>query len=286
MHHDIDVPASWARSATEVSRRQWRKVLVIGAVDRGKSTYCRFLSQHLLAAGVRVAIVDADVGQKDIGPPAAITLGYPTPAQPLTTILPAAWYFVGAVSPVGHLLPMVVGTRQLVDAAQAACVIINTTGLVHGVGRILKSYTIEAIQPHVIIAIEQGAELQPLLTAYRNYRILRLRPSPQAMIKTPEQRRAARERAFQGYFHTATTITLPRHHLLFQRRLPVRDTEHQLLCGVADRRNRGLGLGIITGRETPPDTVSLFTPVPAASIRIVQYGDLSLTPEGQELGQN
>ena len=283
MHHDIDIPASWARSVAEIARRQWRRILVIGAVDRGKSTYCRFLSQHLLAAGWRVAIVDADVGQKDIGPPAAITLGYPALAQPLTTVRPAAWYFVGAVSPVGHLLPMVVGTKQLVEAAQAAYVIINTTGLVHGVGRVLKSYTIEAVQPHVIVAIEQEAELQPLLTSYRNYRVLRLSPSVHAVAKTPEQRRLVRERAFQGYFQTASEVALPVRHLLFQRRYVPRDDELHVLCGVADRRNRGVGLAISLGRQAQPDTLSLLTPVPAPLIHIVQYGDLCLTPEGHEL---
>jgi polynucleotide 5'-hydroxyl-kinase GRC3/NOL9 len=281
--HDMDIPVSWARSAAEIARRQWRRVLVIGAVDRGKSTYCRFLSQHLLAAGWRVAIVDADVGQKDIGPPAAITLGYPALAQPLTAVLPAAWYFVGAVSPVGHLLPMVVGTKQLVEVAQANCVIINTTGLVHGVGRVLKSYTIEAVQPHVIVAIEQEAELQALLTSYRNYRVLRLPPSPHAVAKTPEQRRMAREQAFQRYFQTASEVALPVRQLLFQRRYVPRDEELHVLCGVADRRNRGVGLAIHRGRQAPSDTLSLLTPVPARLIHVVQYGDLSLAPEGQEL---
>jgi polynucleotide 5'-hydroxyl-kinase GRC3/NOL9 len=279
----MDISTSWARSATEIAQRQWRKILVIGAVDRGKSTYCRFLSQHLLAAGYRVALVDADIGQKDIGPPAAITLGYPALGQPLASVPPAAWYFVGAVSPVGHLLPMVVGTRQLVDVARSAWVIINTTGLVHGVGRVLKSYLIEAVQPHVIVAIEQEAELQPILKPYRNYRVLRLPPSVQAVVKTPEQRRMAREQAFQRYFQSATEVVLPARHLLFQRQSVPRNAEARLLCGVADRRNHGLGLAIIADREARYDTLSLLTPVAAASIHILQYGDLYLTPAGQEL---
>ena len=36
MHDGMDISAPWARSATEIARRQWRKILVIGAVDRGK----------------------------------------------------------------------------------------------------------------------------------------------------------------------------------------------------------------------------------------------------------
>jgi polynucleotide 5'-hydroxyl-kinase GRC3/NOL9 len=178
---------------------------------------------------------------------------------------------------------MVVGTGQLVDMARSACVIINTTGLVHGVGRVLKGYIIEAVQPHVIVAIEQEAELQPILKAYRNYRILRLPPSVQAVVKTPEQRRIAREQAFQRYFQSATEVVLPVNRLLFQRQPVPRDAEARLLCGVADRRNRGLGLAIISGREARQNTLSLLTPVTAASIHIVQYGNLYLTPTGHEL---
>lgn len=280
---EIDVPAAWEWSAAEIQRRQWRKILVIGAGDRGKSTYCDFLTQRLLAAGVKVALVDADIGQTHIGPPAAITMGYPEAAKPLSGVSPAAWYFVGAVSPVGHLLPMVVGTRQLVEAAQAACVIINTTGLVHGVGQVLKSYKIEAIQPHAVVAIEAGQELRTLLSAYRNFRLLRISPSPRAVSKTPEQRRLAREHAFRRYFQSATEVTLPVKRLLFQRRLVPHAREAQLLCGVADRRNRGLGLAIISRREVQQGTLSLWTPVPAEAIHIVQYGDLYLAPDGREL---
>jgi polynucleotide 5'-hydroxyl-kinase GRC3/NOL9 len=178
---------------------------------------------------------------------------------------------------------MVVGIRQLVDAARAACIIINTTGLVHGVGQVLKSYKIETIQPHVVVAIETGQELRSLLAAYGNFRLLRIPPSPRAITKTPEQRRLARERAFRDYFQLATEVTLPVKRLLFQRRIVPHARETHVLCGVADRRNRGLGLAIISGREVQQGTVSLLTPVPAEAIHIVQYGDLYLAPDGRAL---
>jgi polynucleotide 5'-hydroxyl-kinase GRC3/NOL9 len=277
----LDIPASWEQSAAAIIQHRWRKVLVIGAVDRGKSTYCRFLSRYLLAAGWRVALVDADVGQKDIGPPATITLGYPDASA--VQAQPAAWYFVGAVSPVGHLLPMVIGTRRLVDIAQGESVLINTTGLVQGVGRILQGYTIEAVQPDVVVAIEQAAELRPITRAYRNYRTLRLQPSASAVSKTSEQRREARERAFRTYFQAATEVGLPCRSLTFQRQEVPAGFTPQLLCGVADRRNRGLGLAIITAIDWLQGTIALLTPAPAEYIRIVQGGDLYLTSDGYEL---
>lgn len=280
---DMDIPASWEASAQEIMRHGWRKVLILGDVDRGKSTYGRFLRATLLGAGCRVAVVDSDVGQKDLGPPAALTLGYPTAASPAAILPPAAWYFVGSVTPIGHFLPMVVGVRHLVDAAQAAFVVINTTGFVHGAGRVLKAYKIEAIQPDAVVAIEQGHELQPLLQAYRHYRILRLRPSSHVRMKTPAQRRAAREHAFATYFQPARTVQLSCRQLIFQRVAVPAGLQPGLLCGLADRRNRGLGLGLIAGCDWAGGTLSVFTPVCREHIRILQGGAMYLTPEGVEL---
>jgi polynucleotide 5'-hydroxyl-kinase GRC3/NOL9 len=282
---DMDIPTSWERSAAEIVEHKWRKVLIIGAVDRGKSTYCEFLSHRLLAAGFRVAVVDADIGQKDIGPPATITLGYPDPSQPLAEVEPVGLYFVGAVSPAGHLLPMVVGTRQLVDAAQAAFVVIDTTGFVDGVGRVLKGYKIEAIRPDVIVAIAQDAELQPILKAYRHYRVLRIPPSSRVVVRTSEQRREAREEAFCNYFQPATEVVLPYRRLIFQRILALTELQKHLLCGLVDRRNRGVGLAIISGRDATQGALSLLTSVRAERIRIVQAGDLYLSQDGHELGR-
>jgi polynucleotide 5'-hydroxyl-kinase GRC3/NOL9 len=229
--------------------------------------------------------VDADIGQKDIGPPTTITLGYPEPSFSLAEVKPAALYFVGAVSPLGHLLPMVVGTRRLVDAARAAFVLINTTGFIHGPGRILKSYKIEAVRPDVIVAIEQDTELQMLMRAYRNYRVLRIQPSLSVIAKTPEQRREARQRAFYNYFRSAREVVLPCRELIFQRGIIHPGMEKNLLCGVVDRHDEGLGLAIIQERNLGRGTISLLTPVPAESIRIIQGGDLYLSADGRELGR-
>lgn len=320
----LDIPSSWDWSATQILHNSWRKILVIGATDRGKSTYCHFLSQRLLAAGNSVAIVDADVGQKDIGAPAAITLGYPQADLALTQIPPAAWYFVGAVSPVGHLLPAVIGTRQLVDVARAARVMINTTGFVQGLGRVLKTYKIDAVQPDVIVAIARGHELSALLKPHRYYRILQITPSPHAVTKTPQQRQANREKAFATYFATASQVSLPWQRFHVQRSLLFTGTqvqhdaflyaerttegllavvapgtayppgstvlpagfEHNLLCGVANRRNHGLGLALLQHINFASETLTLLTPVAAERIRIIQCGALYVSPEGQELAQH
>ena len=322
MESMLDIPPAWDWSADQIVRHKWRTILILGAVDRGKSTYCRFLTRRCLETGRRVAVVDTDVGQKDIGPPATLTLGYPEVAQSLTEVAPVAWYFIGATSPAGHLLPMIVGARQLVDAAQADSIIINTTGFVTGPGRALKSYKIEAVRPDVIVALEHGGELRPLLQAYRHYRILRLPTSTYAVTKTFEQRRTARARAFGRYFAPASAVELALRQVIFQRALlftgrklaqknclyaehtaagiltvaaghqadtagarvlPV-GFERHLLCGVANRRNEGVGLALIMHIDFTRETITLRTPVPVAQIKVVQFGTLYLQMDGRELG--
>jgi polynucleotide 5'-hydroxyl-kinase GRC3/NOL9 len=42
-------------------------VMVVGAVDTGKTTFCTCLARALFERGMKVAVVDADLGQSDIG---------------------------------------------------------------------------------------------------------------------------------------------------------------------------------------------------------------------------
>lgn len=316
----IDIPPSWARSAEVILRQRHRKVLVVGAADRGKSTYCQFLAATLYTAGFKVAFVDADIGQKDLGPPATISLGYLETTASLSLARLAGLYFVGSVDPIRYFLPIVVGTRRLVDASRAPFVIIDTTGLVQGPGRILTTFQIESLQPDLLVAIEKEGELGPLVKAYRQYPLLRLRSSPQALPKSREARRAAREHAFRRYFADATAVTLDLKRLRVQRCLlfngrpcadprlvyaettpegmigvsadPVAELpeirtlpagfEKHLLCGLGDRHGNGLGLGLIQEIRWRQPTITLWTPVAGPRIRSLQFGELYLDRDGRE----
>ena len=47
-------------------------VMLIGGLDTGKTTLGRTIAAAGLAAGRQVAYLDADVGQKAVGPPTAV----------------------------------------------------------------------------------------------------------------------------------------------------------------------------------------------------------------------
>lgn len=318
----LHIPAAWHRSAARILGAGWRRILVVGATDRGKSSYCGFLAGALLGAGRSVSFVDADIGQKDVGPPASVALANLHAPAPLARAGHDALYFVGHVSPMAHFLPLVLGTRRMVDAAQGEFVVIDTTGLVQGKGRVLKGFLVEALQPDAVVCLERGEELAPIRHAARHLNLLRLRPSPLAAPKSSDARRRAREEAFRRHFQAAREVNIRLEQLIMQRtslfngrpvddprflyaeRLPdgliavagaaapaaegriqvlPRDFADHLLCGVADATGKCLGLAIVTGIDFPRRSLALYTPVPRQRIRIVQLGDMYVDRSGREL---
>lgn len=215
----LHIPRAWRETADKILAERLRKVLVLGARDRGKSMFCRFLIHELVSAGHRTAVVDACIGQKDIGPPAADTLGHAEETADMRAIEMEHIYFVGATSPVGRFLPMVVGTSKLIKLADAPFVVIDTTGFVEGAGRVLKSYKIEAVEPDLIVAIKRREELESILNAYGTYRTVRIRPSRKARPRDRWRRFAARRNAFAAYFGNARRFDLDLARIVVQRSL-------------------------------------------------------------------
>lgn len=318
----IHVPKAWRETAEMVLAERLRKILVLGAGDRGKSTFCKFLVRELAAAGHKTALVDACIGQKDIGPPATITLGYAEEAADTATNEAEHFYFVGSTSPLGRLLPMVVGTAKLVRLADARFVVVDTTGFIEGPGRVLKAYKIEAVEPDLIVAIERRQELESILSACGTYRTVRIRPSRHARARDSWERFEARRDAFAGYFRIAREFDIELERIAVQRSLiftgkPIEiegavyaectpdgivavceqdlaaadivkrlspEFGKGLLCGLADESNQGLGLAIMQEIDFDQRRLSLLSPVAADRVRVLQLGDLYIDAEGYELG--
>jgi len=316
------VPQEWETAAAEIFERRLQTVLVIGGSSAGKSSFCRYLAEALLARQAEVAVVDADIGQSSLGPPAMVTLGYVTTPVDFSTVSPAAFYFVGSTGPMGRFLPLVIGTASLVRAARAVFVIIDTTGLVHGSGRVLKNYKIEAVRPDVIVAVERRNELAPIRMANRHVPTIKIEPSRKAHGKDDYEKIAVRRRSYARHFAAASLLEFPLDSVIFQRTLlfsgqpfelegalraerssegilivgtpvaPPADStllpagfERNLLCGIANATGRCLGLGIIERIDFTAGTIALVTPVERDKVRIIQFGDVYVTAEGGELGQ-
>ena len=190
--------------------------MVIGESDTGKTTLVTALANALLAAGASVGVVDADLGQSEIGPPTTIGLG--RVARPLARLgdaEPLALHFVGVTSPAGNILGTLVGTHRMLGRARGlACerVVVDTSGLVSGdLGRTLKQAKIELLDPDLVISIERAGECEPIVRAYLatgRPAVLRLPATSTARRRTADERRRYRMERLQAYFATARPVRL------------------------------------------------------------------------------
>jgi polynucleotide 5'-hydroxyl-kinase GRC3/NOL9 len=164
---DLDIPPEWEGAAHRFVE-SGGIVMVLGAPGTGKSTLCRYLVHQAYVAGKPVALVDLDLGQTHLGPPATLGLGLFPPRLPGDEgVTSEAIAFIGQTSPLGAILEVVVGCRALVDRAHSRGyprVVVNTSGLVQGTGAlILKRAQVELLQPSLILGLQRHLELEPLL---------------------------------------------------------------------------------------------------------------------------
>src|SRR5712691_11441291 len=130
-------------------------VVLIGGVDTGKTTMSAMMIRAALGAGRRSAYLDADLGQKSVGPPTTVgmkLIGSEDDLEPDRLARADACYFVGATSPQGNLLPVVTGVARLLtlarDSLGAEFVVVDTSGLVSGIyGQLLKYHKLELVRP-------------------------------------------------------------------------------------------------------------------------------------------
>ena len=231
--------------------------LLIGGLDSGKSTLARRIARSGMEAGLRVGYLDADVGQSTVGPPTTVGLRLCRSSDdldPEVLAQPHHLAFVGATSPQGHLLPLVVGTRLLLDRARvegADLVVVDTTGLVSGVyGQLLKFQKVGVLQPDLVVGLERGEELQPLLGVIRRFfatDVLSLRVHPDVVPTSVEQRALNREGAMLRYFReplqrwrVKPTVFVPSLPDLFDLRV----LDH-LVVGLSDGKGSCIGVGYL-----------------------------------------
>lgn len=199
-----DVPPDRLELLAELSSRDTVKIMAIGSPDTGKSTLVTFLANELIGLGKSVAIVDSDVGQKGILPPATVSLAFPEePFLTTSELEGVAHYFIGTVSPAQFIGEMAVGVKRLTDIAErsADVVIVDTTGFVTGAGFEMKRLKAELIRPDIIVILQKEGELEPLARALSPYgEIVRLGVSENARKVERDERREIRFEKWKAYF--------------------------------------------------------------------------------------
>ena len=261
-------------------------VVLVGGLDTGKTSLSRNVLTAAVEAGRPAALLDADVGQKTVGPPATVTLKMVRSAADLEPGSLAAadeMSFVGSTSAQGHLLPVVAGVAGLHRRAKdegADLVVVDTSGLVSGItGQVLKYHKVELLQPDLVVGLQRGEELLPLLGVIQRFfptQVVPLGVHPDVVPTTVDRRADNRERAMRAYFsgelhrfRVKPTVFMPALPPLFD--VP---KLHRMLVGLSNGAGAYTGLGYLEYTEDE-GVLRLISPV-AAGPKALRLGSVRL----------
>ena len=209
------VPASWHQVAEE--SLSWKKpaaVVIIGEADAGKSSICTFLTNRALREGLTVAVIDADLGQSDVGPPTTVGLAYVNkPVRDLFYVKASRLCFVGSTTPGGveeHVVQCILDFKNRAVGEKKDFLVINTDGWIEGEEAVrYKTRLTEAVSPNAVVALKQEEELTPIIRSLNNIPVLTVETSSAIRKRDGEKRKALRELGYKKYLKKAKVESFP-----------------------------------------------------------------------------
>ncbi len=182
--------------------------IIMGATDAGKTVFALHLINSSVDANVSSALIDGDIGQSEIGISGTLSCGLADQhIDYIKDIKPLASYFIGAITPVNHLILNVVGIKILVDKLMQSSrdlIVVDTCGFVKGPNaRRMNVSLLELLNPKHIVAIQKNDELEHFLRFIdlrSETNIHRMPISNNAFRKPQELRRQRRSVRFVEYF--------------------------------------------------------------------------------------
>jgi len=204
---DDGIPDDWRKLVSEISNIKG-KIMVLGGLDSGKNTLVTFLSNNLFSFGFNVGVLDADVGQNELGPPTTMALGLVKRSISSLDQLDAIGYvFVGSTSPANVRGRVFNGLRKLMDLSskfKLDYLIINTTGWISNGGVDFKLEKIKLIKPEVLIGIERSGELEPILSSINvDCKVFRVPSSRRVRVRDRLDRKSIRQMNYAKWFDGA-----------------------------------------------------------------------------------
>jgi len=203
------VPSSWDDAAKEIlSLKKPVTVMVVGGMDSGKTSFCTFLVNEAVMKKWSTSVIDADLGQSDVGPPSTVGFNFVTePVKDLFEIDAQDAVFVGSTSPSGAINKVIEGLSQLKDRVMEAGVdflVINTDGWVEGEeAAAYKVRLAEKVGPSAVVRMQRGNELTPILDALHGVKVFVI-DSPQLIQpRSREKRKLLRELSYKKYLKGA-----------------------------------------------------------------------------------
>lgn len=281
------IPPSWSVAAEALKEMKQGRVAVIGVTDVGKSTLCVYLVNRLM--GQKMSIIDADVGQADLGPPTTIGRAEPRNSiTALTELEPDARIFIGDTSPGPVKGKLIDGIRRLCARAEDSFTIINTDGWIMDPEAIqYKTDLIAQTKPDLVIGLGFGNELQPILVGSRA-QSMNVEPAKEALLRSRSDRRKIRIDGYRRFLQggSVRTFTPPDVQLSIPENLSFlnesdRSEFRNIIVGLLDENRYLEQIGVLVAFE--PGTLRVYCK-PTLGTRTIELGYLRLATDGKELG--
>jgi polynucleotide 5'-hydroxyl-kinase GRC3/NOL9 len=299
---EITAPKEWY-ALLDIFEKERGIAIIIGATDTGKTTLANFLTLNLCRRGLKVALVDADIGQSTLGPPATIGFAVFKSDPDWEVVLSSPEIFlVGSTTPEGHFPLFLKGVKRMVDKALSCgteLILVDTTGFVLGeAGKELKKRKIDLISPRFILALQKSDEIEHILDLYQENplcKILRLPLSEKARTRSMEERRTNRANRFRDYFKDSVSQELAVEEVRIEgevldpggESIPLEWSLRisGLLVGLKDDNDETPALGIIKNYSEEKRTVRISTPLrDMQGVRTIQLSSLKIVPIYEDEG--
>jgi len=223
------VPDSWRKVVNLLESLGKAIVMIVGPADAGKSTLCTYVMNSLITRGREVRVLDADIGQADIGPPTTIASSAPTiPSPTLAQLEPERVLFVGHNTPSFVQEEVFQGIKRMLSSDCRGVTIVNTDGWVCDAAAILyKRHLISIVNPDKLVGIGPRNSLNPILHPTISDPIM----VESSKVTRPRTRVERREIRRSGYLRFLTNS--------IEHTLKLDNTELKLRRGITEARSRG-----------------------------------------------
>lgn len=262
------VPAKWDEVVQKIlglAKNQNMVVMVVGGTDVGKTSFTIFLINKAIKESLRVNVVDADIGQSDVGPPT--TIGVLEPKNYVYDFFcetPNQIVFIGSTTPSNVQTKMVEKTSSLCLSSKQKfkLTVLNTDGWING--EEAQNYKVNmAKNSGVDVAIVFQPSNGPIGLVDKlkenSLNVLEIDPSPLVKKRSREERRKLRWQSYQKYMRNSTVRTIPMEKVKILGL--ENDWKKDLVTGLYDSNMNFLGLGILKDVNLTRKIIRVLTPV-------------------------
>ena len=192
----------WKDLAKKMVTSKPKCIMLVGANDTGKSTLTTYLSNIATVNGLKVGIVDGDVGQGDLAPPGCIGASkIQKQFLDLRDIDAEHYRFIGSPSPRRMEDLVISSMKDLVGklSASSDICIINTDGYIDEHGIDYKIELAETLKPDLIVYLGNPAKGKKLLDKFKDK--IMLVDAPVRVSKTHREREKRRLEQYSRFLY-------------------------------------------------------------------------------------